>query len=90
MYRMEEWDDFLDALYLRAMKTLKTSQIFEYQQERQKQREVLLGNILISADKPILEEIFVEMWADEEYRLRSLYQQGYKDCIAILKALAVF
>ena len=90
MYRMEEWDDFLDALYLRAMKTLKTSQIFEYQQERQKQREALLGNILISADKPILEEIFVEMWADEEYRLRSLYQQGYKDCIAILKALAVF
>ena len=46
--------------------------------------------IRISADKPILEEIFVEMWADEEYRLRSLYQQGYKDCIAILKALAVF
>lgn len=39
MYRMEEWDDFLDALYLRAMKTLKTSQIFEYQQERQKQRD---------------------------------------------------
>ena len=90
MNRMEEWDDFLDAMYLRAMKDLKTSQIFEYQQERQKQREALLSNILISADKPILEEIFVEMWADEEYRMRLMYQQGYKDCIAILKALAVF
>ena len=89
MCKTEEWDDFLDALYLRALKALKASQIFEYQQERQKQREALLNNILVSADKPILEEIFVEMWVDEEYRLRSLYQQGYKDCIAILKALAV-
>ena len=89
MYETEEWDDFLDALYLRALKDLKASQIFEYQQERQKQREALLSNILVSADKPILEEIFVEMWVDEEYRLRLLYQQGYKDCIAILKALAV-
>ena len=89
MCKTEEWDDFLDALYLRALKNLKASQIFEYQQERQKQREALLNNILVSADKPILEEIFVEMWVDEEYRLRSLYQQGYKDCIAILKALAV-
>ena len=89
MYETEEWDDFLDALHLRALKDLKASQIFEYQQERQKQREALLSNILVSADKPILEEIFVEMWVDEEYRLRLLYQQGYKDCIAILKALAV-
>lgn len=34
MDKTEEWNDFLDALYLRAMKSFEASKLFEYQIER--------------------------------------------------------
>lgn len=90
MDKTEEWNDFLDALYFRAMKAFETSKLYEYQKERQEKRKNLMDNLLISSDRPVFEEISLEMWEDAEYRMRFLYQQGFADCIHLLKSLGVF
>ena len=90
MDKTEEWNDFLDALYLRAMKSFEASKLFEYQIESQKQRKSLMENVLVPSDRPVFEEMSLEIWEDAEYRMRFLYQQGFVDCIRFLKSLGIF
>lgn len=90
MDKTDEWNDFLDALYLRAMKSFEASKLFEYQKERQEQRKSLMDNLLVPSDRPVFEELSLEIWEDAEYRMRFLYQQGFVDCIRLLKSLGLF
>jgi len=85
----DEWEDFMDTLYLQATKAFEATKLFEYQQERQQKRESLMENLLVLADRPVFEEISLEMWEDAEYRMRLLYQQGFSDCIRLLKAIQI-
>lgn len=85
----QEWNLFIDDLYLRAMKSFELRKVFEYQIERKKRREELMENILPPADRRVFEEISLEIWEDMEYRMRVLYQQGFQDCIQLLKMMQI-
>ena len=85
----KEWNDFIEDLYLRAMRSFELRKVFEYQMERKKQRKELMENLLAPADRAVFEEISLEIWEDMEYRMRILYQQGFEDCIQLLKTLKI-
>lgn len=89
MDRWDEWGDFWDALYLQAMKAFEASKLFEYQKERQEQRKSLMDNLLVPSDRTVFEEISLQIWEDAEYRMRLLYQQGFLDCIRLLKSIHI-
>lgn len=90
MERWDEWEDFLDTLYMQAMKDFEASKLFEYQTERQKQRAALMENLLAAADRPVFEKISLSIWEDAEYRMRLLYQRGFADCVNLLKTMGRF
>mgnify|MGYP003306172211 CR=1 FL=1 len=85
----KEWNDFIEDLYLRAMRSFELRKVFEYQMERKKRRKELMENLLAPADRAVFEEISLEIWEDMEYRMRVLYQQGFEDCIQLLKTLKI-
>ncbi len=78
MNRTEEWNDFLDALYFRAMQSFEASKLYEYQKERQVQRNSLMDNILVPSDRVVFEEVSLEMWEDAEYRIRFYFSRVLK------------
>ena len=85
----KEWNDFIEDLYLRAMRSFELRKVFEYQKERKNRRKELMDNLLAPADRSVFEEVSLEIWEDMEYRMRILYQQGFEDCIQLLKTLKI-
>ena len=85
----KEWNIFIEDLYVKAMRSFELMKVFEYQTERKKRRKELMDNLLAPADREIFEEISLEIWEDMEYRMRVLYQQGFEDCVQLLKTLKI-
>lgn len=85
----KEWNIFIEDLYVKAMRSFELMKVFEYQTERKKRREELMDNLLSPADRSVFEEVSLEIWEDMEYRMRVLYQQGFEDCIQLLKTLKI-
>lgn len=89
MDKSEEWDAFIDALYLRAVKSFEASKTFEYQKGRQAHIDEVLESNLAPGEKTIIEEILWDLQGDMEYKMGLLYRQGFSDCIWLLKKLCV-
>lgn len=85
MDKENECNGLLDVLFLRAEKIYKTTKEYEYQEEREKDLGEFLRSNLTPSEQPIVEKILCKLQDDAAYRKHRFYQQGFYDCLWILK-----
>ena len=89
MNRNEEWVELLSNLLSCALKNLQATREYEYRRQRQEQIDEMLTTNLTKEEKVMVEEVLFELGVAADHESESLYQQGLKDCVWLLKNLGV-
>ena len=89
MNRNEEWNELLSNLLSCALKNLQATREYEYRRQRQEQLDEMLTTNLTKEEKVMVEEVLFELGVAADHESESLYQQGLKDCVWLLKNLGV-
>lgn len=89
MTNQEEWNEFINNLVTNAIADSKNAKECECWKTRQEQIDEFLTANLTVEHKAFMEEILFETSLNAERNTESVYRQGLKDCVWLLKCLGV-
>lgn len=89
MSKNEEWSVFLSNLLSHAVLDHKATKENQYLKQSQEQVEEMLTTNLNKDQKVMVDEIIFENGVSAERESEIIYQQGFRDCVWILKNLGV-
>lgn len=89
MDKTKEWNEFFINLLTCTLTSLKATKEYKYQNQRQEQIDEMLANMLTKDQKVFVEEALFELGLHSDEQASMLYQQGFKDCVWLLKKLGV-
>jgi len=89
MNNQNEWNEFLDNLLSNAIAEHKNSKEYEYVKQRQEHIDEMLTTNLTEDEKVFVEEILFELGLIAERETEVVYQQGFKDCVWLLRNLGL-
>lgn len=89
MSKDEEWNEFLGNLLSCALKNLQATKEYEYRRKRQEHLDEMLTTNLTRDQKDMIDEVLFEIGRTTDHETEILYQQGFMDCVWLLKNLGV-
>lgn len=89
MSNQEEWNEFLENIFNNALNEYQNTNEYTFLKEKREQLEERLTEKFLEDKQKFLDNCSFEIYLDAERKMQFLYQQGFKDCVEILKNLGV-
>lgn len=87
MNKPEEWNFFLQEMFCRTLEDYRKTEQHTYLEEKREHLNARVESLV--QEKKLLDDYLLECRLDEERKAEFVYRQGMKDCVQLLKALAV-
>ena len=87
--RNQELNEFLKNLISSSLDNLKATNEYTYRKQREAQIDEMLATNLTRSEKDMVDDVLFELGAAAEHETETLYLQGLKDCVWLLKSLGV-